>query len=77
MLLNAAKCQGYSFYCFWVIKGNTTGERGEGKIAQSPPHQIRVNKWLIIFSGGTSLMQSELVLNSKIYVLDVLLKIIL
>ena len=21
MLLNAAKCQGYSFYRFWVIKG--------------------------------------------------------
>ena len=21
MLMNAAKCQGYSFYCFWVIKG--------------------------------------------------------
>ena len=25
MLLNAAKCQGYSFYCFWVIKGKPTG----------------------------------------------------
>ena len=21
MLLNATKCQGYNFYCFWVIKG--------------------------------------------------------
>ena len=25
MLLNAAKYQGYSFYCFWVIKGKPTG----------------------------------------------------
>ena len=24
MLLNAAKCQGYSFYRFWVIKGKPT-----------------------------------------------------
>ena len=41
MLLNAAKCQGYNFYCFWVIKGKPTGE--EGKI---PPPQIRANnKW--------------------------------
>ena len=26
MLLNATKGQGYSFYCFWVIKGKPTGE---------------------------------------------------
>ena len=25
VLPNAAKCQGYSFYCFWVIKGKPTG----------------------------------------------------
>ena len=25
MLLNAAKCQGYGFYCFWVIKRKPTG----------------------------------------------------
>ena len=25
MLLNAAKCQGYSFYRLWVIKGKLTG----------------------------------------------------
>ena len=38
MLLNAAKFQDYSFYCFWVIKGKPIG----GKIT---PHstQIRVN----------------------------------
>ena len=28
MLLNAAKCQGYSFYRFWVIKRKPTGWRG-------------------------------------------------
>ena len=27
MLLNAAKCQGWNFYCFWVIKWKDTGER--------------------------------------------------
>ena len=39
MLLNAAKCQGYSFYRFWVIKGNPTGD---AKITPSPT-LIRVN----------------------------------
>ena len=29
MLLNAATCQGYSFYRFWVIKGNPTGRWGD------------------------------------------------
>ena len=33
MLLNAAKCQGYSFYLFWVIRGKPTG----GKITPPPP----------------------------------------
>ena len=28
MLLNAAKCQGYSFYHFWVIKGKPIGRAG-------------------------------------------------
>ena len=28
MLLNDAKCQCYSFYCFWIIKGKPTGEGG-------------------------------------------------
>ena len=32
MLLNAAKFQGYSFYCFWVIKGKPTGGGGGGVI---------------------------------------------
>ena len=33
MLLNAAKCQGYNFYCFWVIKGKPT----EGDKITPPP----------------------------------------
>ena len=39
MLLNAAKCQGYGFYRFWVIKGKPTG----GVKLLSPTTQIRVN----------------------------------
>ena len=35
MSLNAAKCQGYSFYRFWVIKGNPTG--GVAKITPIAP----------------------------------------
>ena len=38
MLLNAAKCQGYSFYRFWVIKGKQRGK------TTPPPTQIRVKK---------------------------------
>ena len=44
MLLNAAKFQGYSFYCFWeIIKRKPTG--GGSKITPSPPRLgLRVNK---------------------------------
>ena len=38
MLLNAAKCQGYRFYHFWVIKGKPTGV----KIIPPPPHLDKV-----------------------------------
>ena len=38
MFLNAAKCQGYSIYCFWVIKGKPTG----GKIPPHPLTQIKI-----------------------------------
>ena len=42
MLQNAAKRQSYSFYCFWVIKGNITGKGvggvdWTGKIPPPPP----------------------------------------
>ena len=40
MLLNTAKCQGYSFYRFWVIKGKPIG----GEVKLPPTHQIRI-KW--------------------------------
>ena len=50
MLLKAAKCQGYSFYRFWVIKGKPT--RGS-KLPHSPI-QIRVKKeWQICSSINT------------------------
>ena len=39
MLLNAAKCHGYHFYHFWVIKGEPAWGGGGIKL---PPIQIRV-----------------------------------
>ena len=42
MLLNPAKCQGYSFYRFGVIKGKPTGNGG-GAGVKLLPTQIRVN----------------------------------
>ena len=50
MLLNATKCQGYSFYRFWVIKGKARG--GGGKFTS--PTQIRVKQvpfftfWIVL-----------------------------
>ena len=35
--LSAAKCQGYSFYRFWVIKGKPTGE-----VKVNPPLPLRL-----------------------------------
>ena len=40
MLLNATKCQGYSFYRFLVIKGKPAGGWG----IKLPPTQTRVNQ---------------------------------
>ena len=40
MLLNAAKCHGYSFYHFWVIKGKPTGRGGQNY--PPPPSRLRV-----------------------------------
>ena len=37
MLLNAAKCQSYSFYCFWVIKWKPVGRRKVGVRVKSSP----------------------------------------
>ena len=42
MLLNNSKCQDYSFYHFWVIKGNST-MRGGSEVKIPPcPTKIRV-----------------------------------
>ena len=37
MLLNVAKCQGYSFYCFWVIK-----EKPTWQCKIPPPHSTSI-----------------------------------
>ena len=37
MLPNAAKCQVYSFYRFWVIKGKPTGQGGNCPPPPPPP----------------------------------------
>ena len=43
MLLNTAKCQGYSFYCLQVIKGKPTAGRGQEGVRLPPlPTQVRV-----------------------------------
>ena len=41
ILLNVAKCQGYRFYCFWVIKGKPTGG------IKLPPPRLRLKEWLV------------------------------
>ena len=42
MLLNDAKCQGYNFYCFWVIKGKPKGGGG-GKITTPTQYMNKEN----------------------------------
>ena len=37
ILLDAAKCQGYSFYHFWVIKGKSTGTGDGGRADKITP----------------------------------------
>ena len=62
MLLNAAKCQGYSFYRFWIIKGKTTGEGGGGVIYL--PTQImlfRRRRGLKMYVHVTSCIKEELI----------------
>ena len=44
MLLNDAKCQGYSFYRFWAIKEKPTGRGGGGGTNPHAP-QIKVKCW--------------------------------
>ena len=41
MLLNGAKCQGYSFYCLWAIKRKPIREGGRwGKITPPTPRRL-------------------------------------
>ena len=47
MLLNAAKCQVYSFYRFWVIKRKPT-RGGEGAVIPSPLPRLGLRKQLTI-----------------------------
>ena len=47
MLLNAAKCQGYSIYYFWVIKGEPTGGRGVKLFPPGP--RLGLKNWVIVF----------------------------
>ena len=45
MLLNAVKCQGYSFYRFWVINGKPTGEKV--KVLRLPPPRLGSNLYFL------------------------------
>ena len=55
MLLNAAICQGYSFYRFWVIKGKPTGgDEVKCKITPSRHHQIRINRSVFSYKAFQS-----------------------
>ena len=53
ILLNAAKCQCYTFYRFWVIKGKPTGV-GVKLLPSAPPTQIRVKETWFIFLYNNS-----------------------
>ena len=59
MLLNAAKCQGYSFYRFWVIKEKPTG-RGEG----ITPHNTQIRVKMCQKSFLKSLWKRRILLQS-------------
>ena len=65
MLLNGANCQGYSFYCFWVIKRKQTGDN----ITLIPPTRLglrlqinlRLKPWNIVLlhKGKASLSMAQ------------------
>ena len=42
ILMNVEKCQGYSFFRFWIIKGELTRNRVKLVTPWTPPIQIRV-----------------------------------
>ena len=56
-LLNAAKCQVYSFYCFQVLKGKQT-ERGQRE--DTSHTQIRINVFFSEQKPLLSLLEKQL-----------------
>ena len=61
MLLNTAKCQGYSLYRFWVSKGNQPGNWGGGTITPPPPFQLpRLGVKRILFHHQTKWHQQKI-----------------
>ena len=43
MLLNASKCQGYSFYYHFELLRENQEQKGGGGVKLPPPTQIKVN----------------------------------
>ena len=62
MLLNASKCQDYSFYHFWVIKSKPTVGEG-GKI---PPPLIRLGLKLPNFKQFQNIMRRGFMIDSQL-----------
>ena len=62
MLLNAAKCQGYSFYRFWVIKAEPT----VGKITPHT-HELIMNFFNALRTGNIA----EFFRGNKQYILHI------
>ena len=56
-LLNAAKCQVYSFYCFQVLKGK---QKERGQREDTPHTQIRVNVFFSEQKPLLSLLEKQL-----------------
>ena len=78
MLLISEKQQDYSFYCFWVIKGEPTegdeGGGGESKI--TPLIQIMVKLWpyaitrsIVFFRVTIRHFKDEKILVIKLYIM--------
>ena len=61
MLLNAAKCQGYSFYRFWIIQGKTTGEGGGVIYLPTQIMLFRRRRGLKMYVHVTSCIKEELI----------------
>ena len=81
MLLNSEKQQDYSFYCFWVIKGEPTegdeGGGGGGGVSKITPQiQIMVKLWpyaitrsIVFFRVTIRHFKDEKILLIKLYIM--------